>query len=432
MSSDSSWTSSSSECDDDINLLLLLLLRRRKRRRRRFWVNFLWMSRKEKGAHNFGLETALIDETMFRKFTRMSVVQYEDLLQKIGPSLISQPTRDDIIDPSTKLMLTLRFLATGESLSSLSIQFRMGNSTVVKWIYKTMKVLTDKLTPIVLCLPKTPAEWKKVADGFERNWQFPHTVGAIDGKHIVMQAQPHSGSINFNYKKQHSLNLLAVCDSEYKFIAVDIGARGRESDGGVFRKSNFGKRLLDRSLNLPPPSAISPTGPILPFYFVADEAFPLDQNIMRPFPGRSTGVMPFRQRIFNYRLSRGRRTIENSFGILCCQWRVFRIPINATEVHIKLIAAAAICLHNYLRKEEENIPEDARRYCPVNFTDRIVDGVEVEGLWRREIQMDAFAPLPPSRRRNLAAINIRECLVDFLLNEGQVPWQNEMVNNGAF
>lgn len=50
-----------------------------------------------------------------------------------------------------------------------------------------MKVLRDKLTLIVLCLPETPAEWKKVADGFERNWQFPHTVGAIDGRHIDMQ-----------------------------------------------------------------------------------------------------------------------------------------------------------------------------------------------------------------------------------------------------
>lgn len=112
---------------------------------------------------------------------------------------------------------------------------------------------------------------------------------------------------------------MAVCDANYKFIAVEIGARGKESDEGLLKESNFGKRLLNRSLNLPNSSEIFPSGPILPYYFVADEAFPLDRNIMRPFPGRSTGRMPFNQRVFNYRLSRARRKIENAFGILCSQ-----------------------------------------------------------------------------------------------------------------
>lgn len=68
------------------------------------------------------------------------------------------------------------------------MQFRMGLSTVIKWIYKTLKVLWTKLQPIVMRLPETPEEWKLISDGFERHWQFPHTWGAMDGKHVVMQA----------------------------------------------------------------------------------------------------------------------------------------------------------------------------------------------------------------------------------------------------
>lgn len=210
---------------------------------------------------------------------------------------------------------------------------------------------------------------------------------------------------------------MAVCDANYKFIAVDIGGRGRESDGGVLRKSNLGKKLFSRNLNLPPPAEIYPGGPKLPYFCVADEAFPLDQNIMRPFPGRSTGRMPYDEKVFNYRLSRGRRTVENSFRIMCSQLRIFRVSINATEEHIKIIILAAVCIHNFLRKSEEENPEDARYYCPVNLPDRLENGQEIEGERRRNIQINAFAPLPHDPIENLSGIRIRRCLMDYFLNE---------------
>ncbi|XP_051170024.1 uncharacterized protein LOC127287237 [Leptopilina boulardi] len=251
----------------------------------------------------------------------------------------------------------------------------MGLSTVLKCCYRTMKVLYDKLQPIVMRMQESPAEWKEISDEFEREWQFPHVWGAMDGKHVVMQAQLNSGSSFFNYKGRHSIILLAVCDAQYKFIAVDVGARGIESDGGV-----LGKRIGAKSLNLPPPSEICHGGPILPFFCLADAAFHLHENIMRSYPGRSTGIMPLGQQIFNYsRGSRGRRTIENAYGIMCSQWRIFRLTIHATTEHIKLIVLPAVVLHNYLRKKEEDCPEDhARNYCPINFCDRINEnGIEV-------------------------------------------------------
>lgn len=54
----------------------------------------------------------------------------------------------------------------------------------------------------------------------------------------------------------------------------------------------------------------------IPFFFVADEAFPLRENVMKPFSKPRAGHLSREERIFNYRLSRARRIIENTFGIM--------------------------------------------------------------------------------------------------------------------
>lgn len=44
---------------------------------------------------------------------------------------------------------------------------------------------------------------------------------------------------------------MAVVDSDYRFIAVDVGAYGKDSDSNIFNNWGFGKKLKQNTLNLP-------------------------------------------------------------------------------------------------------------------------------------------------------------------------------------
>jgi hypothetical protein len=195
-----------------------------------------------------------------------------------------------------------RYLATGDSFQSISFSYRVGHSTVAYVVRDTCRALWKCLSNEVMKAPDEDS-WKKIATDYWNKWNFPNCVGAIDGKHVLIQAPPNSGSQYFNYKGSHSIILLAVVDANLRFLVLDIGAYGRSSDGGVFANSIFGQYLQQGKMNLPPPSPFinSPPGsPSYPYVFVSDEAFPLKPFLLRPFSGRG---LSDEKKIFNYRLS---------------------------------------------------------------------------------------------------------------------------------
>ena len=104
-----------------------------------------------------------------------------------------------------------------------------------------------------------------------------------------------------NYKKTCSIVLLAVVDADYKFIAVDVGSCGKNSDGSVLDHSNLGEHLKNRTLRVPADKRL--LNHRLPFVIVGGEAFPLETYLLRPY---ARDRLTLARRLFNYRLSRAR------------------------------------------------------------------------------------------------------------------------------
>lgn len=120
----------------------------------------------------------------------------------------------------------------------------------------------------------------------ESVWNFPNCIGSIDGKHIQIEAPPRSGSQNLNYKKTFSIVMMASCDAQYRFLYVDVGHLGGESDGGIFARSSLLEGMENGSFSIPQPRDVG-SAKSIPYLLLGDEAFPLKPFLMRPFPQRS-------------------------------------------------------------------------------------------------------------------------------------------------
>ena len=79
---------------------------------------------------------------------------------------------------------------------------------------------------------------------------------------------------------------MALADAKYKFIYIDVGSPGRNSDGGIFVNCKLAKDMRDGTLKIPNKDVLSQpiVNVLLPYVMVGDEAFPLMNNLMRPYP----------------------------------------------------------------------------------------------------------------------------------------------------
>ncbi|KAJ8353056.1 hypothetical protein AAFF_G00115100 [Aldrovandia affinis] len=107
----------------------------------------------------------------------------------------------------------------------------------------------------------------------------------------------------------YSIVLLAVVDARYRFRVVDVGAYGRRSDGGTLASSKFGKALQNGRLDL------LKTG-------CCQKQSTWDANPMM--------------------------IVENTFGILSAQWRMYRV-IGTSPGNVEKCVKATCVLHNFIR-----------------------------------------------------------------------------------
>ena len=324
--------------------------------------------------------------------------------------------------------LSFSFLANGSSATSERFNFRISAPSLSGIFREVCGAMWQAFHETYLKQPAKREDWAAISQGYEDEWDYPHALGAVDGKHVEIQCPPGERSNCFNYQKYHSIVLIAMCDARYQFTLVDIGAYGHENDAAIFSTTDLYRRFDEGRVDIPPPEDVN--GHMLPFTLLGDDIFTLKPWLMKPYPGR---YLSEEKRVFNYCLSRARRTIENAFGIMRTRWRVFRGPIHAKLDLANGIVQACVCLHNYL------LLTDTARYIPSGFVDSYSSsGDLVRGTWRAEAPDDvgasALRPLQQHQGSPNYAYDARTTRDNFRnyfnSSEGSstVTWQLDHVN----
>ena len=167
---------------------------------------------------------------------------------------------------------------------------------------------------------------------------------------------------------------MTVVDAEYKFLFCSIGSEGSASDGGMFRETTLNQALKNGYAGLPPTEPLPHDDACIPYFLVGDEAFGLRTWMMKPYSCRH---LTRSERIFNYRLSRAIRVVEDAFGILVSRFRVFFITMCWKSKTIEDVVTACCILHNLLiDRNVHNIAAEVDQ--------EKENGDIIPGTWRQE------------------------------------------------
>lgn len=177
----------------------------------------------------------------------------------------------------------------------------------------------------------------------------------------------HIALINRGYRVcscffyRYSIILLAVVDHRYCFRYINVRAPGRRHDAYVYGRSWLCQKI-ERGLLSFPVAIIIEHYPVKPI-ILCDQAFPLTENLLKPFPSASPRST---EAIFNYNLSKTRGIVENAFGRLKARFRFTMKRMECKLANAQQAIKTACILHNICKSlrdaVEQHWEQDAQTF----------------------------------------------------------------------
>lgn len=305
----------------------------------------------------------------FKRIFRVDRKTFSEIVENIRPLLPKDEERakrnlkgsnGSIINVETMLMATLRFLAGG-SHYDICLAFDIGFGSFFGErgvIWPTLRAIDEYYT---IGLSLNEEDLKKQAEEFAALTESGRDemygcVMAIDGW-VCMTRKPTMAEVDrpmdyYNRKGFWGFTVLAGCDARTKFHMFSCKSAGSCNDISVWQVCDVYKKILQAGL-LP-----------AEYYFIGDEAFSCEQQILTPWGGKGIG---HEKDSFNYQLSARRQVIERSFAILTGRWGIFQRPLRCAVDKWSLVATVAAKLHNIC--VDKNIPLISSHECNTDDAD---------------------------------------------------------------
>ena len=211
---------------------------------------------------------------------------------------------------------------------------------------------------------------------------------------------------------------MGIVDVDYKFIWADLGGKG-SSDAQIYNDSEIKEFAENGTIGFPTPDALPNDYQDVPYFFIGDNAFALRETMMKPYSLRG---LDNEERIFNYRLSRTRRVVENSFSILTNRFQVLLTTMQHHPSTVKVIVKACIVLHNLRRLRYPGLPNQHLNRAENMNRDFI------PGAWRQDRNLQDTHTVAGRNTSTNKAKKQRNLLKHWANSgAGAVPWQDRMI-----
>ncbi|KAL3696030.1 hypothetical protein R1sor_010106 [Riccia sorocarpa] len=272
------------------------------------------------------------------------------MVQVLSPRLKLQDTHwRRPVPVDVKLAACLHRLVSGSSYFLCSDRFGIGCSTLQEQMPFVLDAIIQDLGPLFLKWPEAD-EAGRISQAFYRRCGLPNIAGAIDGSHIkIKNPERRHASDYFNRKRDQSIVLQAICDSDNAFLDISCSAPGSVHDMRCLRLSSFFRRVEAGDVLIDPVQTINEGFQLRP-YLLGDQGYAMQPWLMIPFSihGRSSAS----QQMYNRKHVTGRLCIERSFGLLKARFRILENGITSSVAWAAKLVHATCILHNIIVKNQ--------------------------------------------------------------------------------
>jgi len=333
----------------------------------------VWQRQRSNAWFELAYET-FSDDEWFENF-RLSRYTFHFLVDQLQYDIVRQDTlMRKASEVKKKVALFLYFLASTDGYRSLANLFGVSRGFICICLREVGKAILRKLRPKYLTIAKGD-ELCRIIDGYREKWGFPMCAGGIDGSHIPIATPLENHAAYVNRKSFHSIVMQALVDDRYLFRDIVVGWPGSVHDARVFSNSELYTLGCSGQL-FPPDLKESIVGREIHPVILGDPAYLLLTWLTKGYPENSN--TPRIQRRFNYRLSRARVTVENTFGHRKGRFRRFLKQVDMNVEGVVNVEAASSVLHNICEMRHEPFFVE---WLQEGFNDHdvpIMDGAEVE------------------------------------------------------
>ncbi len=276
-----------------------------------------------------------LGEVDFKERFRFTKEGIQQLLLRVGRDLEPQTARNHALSAQQKLLLALRFYASGDRYYTDGDSHRISKTTVCKYVHEVTDVLLRRILPEEVVWPPGPTAKEAIGECFYDIASMPNVCGCIDGTLITIKA-PYPREIEpqfVNWPGKHSIYCMAVCGPEMQFYFASANWPGAANDARVLRNSSLDQKFC---------------------------------NGWRPFPGGDSGY-PLKEWLqtsilspkttkeiekFNPVHRKMRRLIECAFGILKQRFLCLLYCLRVNPKRAGQIFMVCTALHNLLLREQ--------------------------------------------------------------------------------